>query len=173
VSGARSRRKGAHFERKMVRAFRDALGDVSVRRGFQARSGTEAPDVDVPGWWPECKHHRRVNVVAALAQAAVAAPPGRTPVAICKHDREPPLVALHLADLLALLGRAPGTEPWWIETKARQRPNITATLRQAIATAPVGRLPVALCTRDHTRPIAGLRLPDFLSLVANSREVGP
>src|SRR5262245_56734417 len=155
----------------MVHAFRDALGDVTVRRGFQARSGEEAPDVDVPGWWPECKHHRRVNVPAALAQAVAAAPADRTPVAICKHDREPPLVALHLTDLLPLLGRSPALEPWWVETKSRQRPNITATLRQAIATAPAGRLPVALCTRDHTRPIAALRLPDFLALLSTTRAV--
>jgi hypothetical protein len=106
VSGARSRRKGAGFERWTAKTFREALGDESIRRGFQARSGAEAPDVDVPGWWIECKHHRRVNVFAALAQAVAVAPAGRTPIAVVKNDREEPIVALRLADFLALIARA-------------------------------------------------------------------
>ena len=55
MSGARSRRKGARFEREMVLRFREAMPGAEVRRGLQCRSGAEAADIDCPVFWPELK----------------------------------------------------------------------------------------------------------------------
>jgi len=101
--GARSRRKGAAWERALVQRFRDAYPDVSVRRGFQARSGSEAPDIDAPGLWIEAKHGRCVNLRAALAQAIACAPSDRRPIAVCKDNRTEPLVVMRLDDFFELV----------------------------------------------------------------------
>jgi hypothetical protein len=103
LTGAGSRRKGAAWERALARRLRDALGDPDIKRGFQSRDGTEAPDVDLTGWWIEAKVGRKPNPRAALAQAIAAAPPGRKPVAIVKDDRKDPIAVLRLDDFIALI----------------------------------------------------------------------
>ena len=100
--GMRSRRKGAGFERALVHRFRAELPGLVIRRGAQARGGSEAPDVDVPGLWVEAKHGQKVNLRAALAQAIRDAGTGRMPVAVCKDDRSEPVVVIRLDDFLAL-----------------------------------------------------------------------
>jgi len=107
MSGAHSRRKGSAFERVLVQRFRDAMPDAVVRRGLQYRAGDEAPDVDLPCFWLEAKHHRRTNIRAAMRQALAACPPGRWPVTVCKDDHEAPLVTMQLDDFLELVGE------WW------------------------------------------------------------
>ena len=114
MTGAGSRRKGAHFERWLVHRFRAAFPAADIKRGLQSRGGAEVPDVDVPGYHIEAKHHRRVNVRAALAQAIADAAPGRVPVAVCKDNRAEPVVVLRLDDFLALVraqAPAPATTP--------------------------------------------------------------
>jgi hypothetical protein len=107
MSGLRSRRKGANFERALAIRFREVMPGATVRRGLQSRSGEEAPDVDVPCFWLEAKRHKRTNIKAALRQAHDDAPPGRWPIAVCKDDREPAIVAMALDDFLDLVGE------WW------------------------------------------------------------
>ena len=53
MSGARSRRKGASYERELVHRFREAMPGADVKRGFQTRSGQEAADVECPVFWVE------------------------------------------------------------------------------------------------------------------------
>lgn len=111
--GASQRRKGHNWEREVARRFREALGfdAKEVKRGLsQPRGGTgEEPDVILPcslPWWVECKVGARVNPVAALAQARAgiaAAESVKLPLAVCKPDRQPPLVALELDDFLRLV----------------------------------------------------------------------
>lgn len=107
MSGARSRRKGAGFERELVQRFREVMPDAIVRRGLQYRTGEEAPDVDCPVFWPEAKRGKQPNVRAALRQATEAAPPGRIPIAIIRDDRAAAFVALGLDDFLELVSE------WW------------------------------------------------------------
>jgi len=107
MSGARSRRKGAAFERELVRRFREIMPDAGVRRGLQYRAGQEASDVEVPCFWVEAKHHHRTNVRAAMRQAIDACPPGRWPIAVCKDDHATPLVTMQLEDFLELV------REWW------------------------------------------------------------
>ncbi len=109
MTGARSRRKGAVWERELVRLFRDAMPGAAVRRGLQYRSGEEAPDVEVPCFFIEAKHHHRTNVRAAMRQAIANCPPGRWPIAVCKDDRQAPLVTMQLDDFLELL------REWWAQ----------------------------------------------------------
>lgn len=106
--GARSRRKGAAWERELVQRFRPLVPEVVVHRGAQARGGEEAPDVDVPGLWLEAKHGKKVNLRAALAQAIGDASTGRVPVAVCKDDRSEPVVVMRLEDFLTMWTRARG-----------------------------------------------------------------
>lgn len=107
MGGLASRRKGADFERELVRTFREVMPDSGVRRGLQSRSGEEVPDVELPCFWLEAKRHQRTNVKAALRQAFTTAPKGRWPMAVCKDDRQPAIVAMYLDDFLELLGE------WW------------------------------------------------------------
>ena len=107
MSGAHSRRKGARFELSVAQRLRDAMPGALVRRGLQYRSGEEVPDVDVPVFWPELKHHRRTNIREAMAQAVRGCPPGRWPVAVCKDDHAPPLVTMQFEDFLSLV------QEWW------------------------------------------------------------
>ena len=112
MTGAGARKKGSRWELAVAQRFRALFPDYGVRRGFQSRAGTEAPDVVVPGWWIECKNHRRVNLRAALAQAIAdaQATPDRVPVAICKDDHAEPVAVLRFDDFLALVARtAPAT----------------------------------------------------------------
>ncbi len=109
--GALSRRKGAAFERAMVRLFREVFGEENCRRGLQARGGDEVPDVDVPYFWIECKHHKKTNIKAALRQAIEDAPKGRVPIAICKDNRCDPTVTMQLDDFLDFV------REWWIHAR--------------------------------------------------------
>jgi len=110
MSGLMSRRKGARFEREMVKRFRDVFGE-DVRRGLQSRSGEEVPDVDVPCFWVECKRERRTSPKKALAQAIGDATKGRIPIAVCKDDRCEPTVTMLLDDFLEVIGE------WWEASK--------------------------------------------------------
>jgi hypothetical protein len=107
MSGARSRRKGAAFERELAQRFREVMPDAVVRRGLQYRTGEEAPDVEVPCFWVEAKHHHRTNVRAAMRQAIDACPCGRWPIAVCKDDHATRLVTMQLDDFLELV------REWW------------------------------------------------------------
>jgi hypothetical protein len=102
-----SRRKGQRFERELVHRFREAMPGEEIRRGFQCRSGEEAPDVECPVFWIEAKRGKKPNVRAALKQANDAAPKGRIPVAVIRDDREEAFVALSLDDFLDFVSE------WW------------------------------------------------------------
>ena len=107
MSGARSRRKGAQWERELVRRFRAVMPDAEVKRGFQVRSGAEAADVECPVFWVEAKRGKRPNLRAALRQAQAAAAEGRVPIAVVRDDRAEATVTLGLDDFLELV------EEWW------------------------------------------------------------
>ena len=107
---ARSRRKGIRFEREVAAAFRSACPGFDARRGFQPRSGAEAPDVILPApFWIECKRGKRTNHRAALRQAREAAPVDCWPVAICRDDRSDALVTLAFSDFLELVAQWAGS----------------------------------------------------------------
>jgi hypothetical protein len=80
---------------------------AEVHRGFQARSGEEAPDVECPVFWIEAKRGRQPNVRAALRQAQAAAPQGRVPLAVVRDDRAEAFACLSLDDFLELV------REWW------------------------------------------------------------
>jgi hypothetical protein len=90
------RRKGRRFEQEIAR-------ELGVKRGFQFRGGAEAPDVDLPGWWLECKRQRRPNILAAYLEAIEASRPDRWPAAVTKADRGPVLVTMSLGVFKLLL----------------------------------------------------------------------
>lgn len=105
---AMQRRKGAGWERELSLYLR-SMG-LPAKRGIgQARSASEVPDVDLPGWWVEAKRHQRTNPKAALAQAiadATAHGGGRVPVAVCRDNGtaiEGATVTMRLADWVALV----------------------------------------------------------------------
>ena len=104
--GARSRTKGANYERVLVHRFREAMPGAEVKRGLQCR-GEETADVDCPVFWIESKRGKKPNVRAALKQATAAAPAGRIPLAVIRDDRAKAFVALSLEDFLDFVGE------WW------------------------------------------------------------
>ena len=101
--GAMQRRKGAAFERFVSNTLKTVF--PASKRGLgQTRAAGEVPDVDAPGYWPECKHQQRTNPRAALAQAIEASgASGRVPFAVCKDNGEAPFVTLRLTDFVELL----------------------------------------------------------------------
>ena len=103
MSGLRSRRKGAGFEREVAAMFRPIYGE-EVRRGYQTRDGSEAPDVDLTPWWIECKRGKKPNPRAALKQATEATD-GRPCIVIGRDDREEAWAFMRARDLLDILAR--------------------------------------------------------------------
>ena len=98
--GKKSRDKGAAWEREVAKMLRAA--GVPAKRGLgQARSASEVADVQVDGWWCECKVGGPARYpLKALEQAeeawayyAMRDDTGRQikrAVAICKQDRREP-----------------------------------------------------------------------------------
>ena len=107
MSGVRSRRKGADYERALVHRFREVMPGAEIRRGLQSRSGEEVADVEVPVFWPELKRGKQPNIRAALRQAQAAAPKGRIPIAVVRDDRAEATVTLTLDDFLEFV------REWW------------------------------------------------------------
>ena len=54
---------------------------------------------------------------------------------------------------------------FWPELKRGKKPNVRAALRQALAAAPKGRVPVAVIRDDRQEPFVALELDDFLELI--------
>jgi len=69
--GARSRRKGASFEREVARLLEPAYPEA-VRGIGQTRRGSDHADVEGTPWWVECKVGQRPNIYAAVAQSVEA-----------------------------------------------------------------------------------------------------
>lgn len=110
MNGRSCRRKGHDFERLIARKLRPVFPGYDVRRGFQSRSGGEAPDVDVPCFWVECKREIKTNPKAALAQAVRDSEgKGNMPVAICKDDGGPITVTMLFEDFVEVLATWYGT----------------------------------------------------------------
>jgi hypothetical protein len=105
MSGARSRRKGAAFERELVGVPRGHAGREHPSRP-SVPHGRGSSDVDCPVFWPEAKPASSRSPGGA-AQATDAAPPGRIPIAIIRDDRAEPFVALSLDDFLEFVAE------WW------------------------------------------------------------
>lgn len=107
--GRAQREKGKRWEREVARLYRESVG-AGKRTGWHQSHGLEVADVSVPlqvgnwvGVWNECKHGKKVNMRAALAQALQVCPANQLPIAVCKDDREDPVVVLRLEDWLKLL----------------------------------------------------------------------
>lgn len=103
MTGAMSRRKGAQWERDLVKIFREAMPGTDVKRGLQPRGGGEVPDVDCPMFWIEAKRGRKPNVRAALKQAINDCSDDRVPVAVIRDDREDAFVSMLLSDFIRLV----------------------------------------------------------------------
>lgn len=99
--GRRSRTKGRVFERLVAKLLRAVWPEA--KRGFQSRSGREAPDVDGTDLWIETKHGARVNIRAAMRQA-LAATDGRPVVVVSREDRGEVLVTMRFEDWLRVAG---------------------------------------------------------------------
>jgi len=109
VGGRHSRNKGKRFEREVADRMRALFPEAaaSIKRGWQSRAGHDAADVEgVPYLWIEAKAHRVAPLRPALTQAIEArdaAKSTKLPVAICKSDREAPVVVMLLEDFEALV----------------------------------------------------------------------
>lgn len=104
--GRMSRDKGKAWERVVAAKLRAIFGS-GVKRGWQARQGSDAPDVEGVPWWVEAKHHRVVNIGQAVRQAlaAVKKAKSKLPVLIAsRSNRQEPLATMLLEDWLQLVG---------------------------------------------------------------------
>ena len=111
--GKMQRDKGARFERWVANALKH-LWPESRRGILQTRSSSEVADVEGTPYWIECKHQKRPNIHAAMAQAYEASLESmlttsnfKAPVVVSKRDGEPPLVTMtfeHWTKLFPLAG---------------------------------------------------------------------
>lgn len=102
--GARSRRKGAGWERELASRWRDAGLYPNARRGLnQVRSARETCDVEGTPFWVECKCGKRPNLIAAMVQAETDTD-GRPCIVVAKRDRSTPLVTMTLETFERLVG---------------------------------------------------------------------
>lgn len=107
--GKTQRVKGRRFEQEVATMFRAAMPSAAetIRRGWQTRKGTDAPDVIVPFFSPECKVGKMPNPRAALEQARSAVTAGTIPLAVIKDDFKEPFVVIGAEDFFGLIGQ------WW------------------------------------------------------------
>jgi len=104
--GKFSRDKGARFEREIANKLKEVFGSRVTRSSGQCFSGDTRADVDCPKFWVECKVGKRPNIKAALEQAEEARESSestKTPVAICKWDRDEPIASMRLSDFIEIL----------------------------------------------------------------------
>ena len=104
--GKYSRDKGARFEREIANRLKEVFGPRTTRSSGQCFKGDLRADVDCPEIWVECKVGKRPNIKAALEQAEEAeagANTGKSPVAICKWDRQEPIVSMRLDYFMKLI----------------------------------------------------------------------
>lgn len=102
--GARSRRKGAGFEREVAEHLRPVW--PAAKRGLgQARDARGLADVEGTPYHVQCKHGLQPNIVAALAQADRDrdAPGDKRPaLVVTRRDRGDTLVTMRLGDFVQL-----------------------------------------------------------------------
>lgn len=103
--GKLSRDKGKNFERETAKQFR-ALFPSAKRTLTQQRDSGEAPDIEIPEWWVEAKHHARVPIRKAFEQAVDEVKRAKSklkPVAVTKDNGKEPLATMRLTTFLELL----------------------------------------------------------------------
>lgn len=107
--GSKSQRKGADGERELAGVLREY--GYTIQRGGSLSFG-EVPDLTgLPGIHIEVKRVERLNVPAAMAQAARdAARFGGIPAVFHRRSREPWLVTMRLVDWIPLYKRQKATE---------------------------------------------------------------
>lgn len=103
----KQREKGKRGERACAAELREALPELAadIMRGWQARLGSDAPDVLLPGYWLEVKSGRQPNPRQALRQAIEASNGRGTPLACIRDDRREPFAVIRWRDLTSLVGQ--------------------------------------------------------------------
>lgn len=105
MSGRSSRRKGAEFERSLVRWFK--RHGIKAERGYQSRGGgAEQADVILDGlpWHIEAKRPAKSAVYKYIEQAQRDCDTdgrGFTPIVFLKADRKPVLAIMFADDWLS------------------------------------------------------------------------
>ena len=102
MGGKHARNKGHRFEREVAKDLGEAMGR-EVRRTIQFRGGaTEGSDVVCEPFSIECKHYKKLGglIARAYEQAQRDCKEGFIPIAVCKGDRQEPLVTMGYADFL-------------------------------------------------------------------------
>ena len=103
--GLLSRNKGKDFERTTAKAFK-ALYPSAKRTLTQQRDSGEAPDIEIPEWWVEAKHHAKVPIRKAFEQAVDEVARAKSklkPVTVTKDNGKEPLATMRLTTFLELL----------------------------------------------------------------------
>jgi hypothetical protein len=101
--GRMSRQKGKRGERECAAELGHLLG-VEARRGVQFQGGPDSPDVVLDGVaiHVEAKRVERLQLWAAIEQAAADAPAGKVPVVWHKANRRASVVVVETSRLLEL-----------------------------------------------------------------------
>jgi hypothetical protein len=104
--GRMSRQKGKRGERECAAELGQLLGlaEGAARRGVQFAGGPDSPDVVLDGVaiHVEAKRVERLQLWAAIEQAAADAPAGKVPVVWHKANRRASVVVVETSRLLEL-----------------------------------------------------------------------
>lgn len=104
--GRFSRRKGANFERLIANMLKPYF--PTAKRGIgQTRNAAEVSDVEVPGFWIECKRGKKVNIRKAFEQAhSVAKPEVQDSIlVIAQEDHKPITVSMEFGLFTKLIAK--------------------------------------------------------------------
>ena len=102
MGGKHARNKGHRCEREVAKDLGEAMGR-EVRRTIQFRGGiNDGSDVCAEPWSIECKHYKKLGglIARAYEQAQRDCKEGFIPIAVCKGDRQEPLVTMGYDDFL-------------------------------------------------------------------------
>jgi hypothetical protein len=148
-----SRAKGQRFERHIAGVLAELW--PHAKRGFQARNGSDAPDVDGTPWWVECKHGAAVSIIAAYDQAAKATR-GREILIIARANRGPIVAAVNLAVF----------DSYYPEPVRRRADVLTCSVRipTQVAALKVPGATLGILEHDKHPPLAVMRLADWMEL---------
>jgi len=102
---AMSRRKGAGYEREIVKIIRESLG-IEVKRNLdQVRDG--GGDIVLGKYLIECKRRKSIAVYEWLDQCIAACMNKFKPLVVVRGDNRENLVILRLTDFLEIIKEKP------------------------------------------------------------------
>jgi hypothetical protein len=97
-----AKRKGSNAERELAKLFADCGLDEAHRQPLSGAVPDFPGDVNLNGYLVECKRTERLDLWAAIRQAAAAARGGRVPIVCFRRSRSPWYTVIETTEFAAM-----------------------------------------------------------------------